>query len=240
MKLLILITGLFTWITVNAQVGIGTNTPSTNAALDVSSANKGILFPRLNDTTTVTNPTAGLMIYNKHEKSPAYHDGTKWNTMAARTAAAAALPDSITYTITGAANGFTNGVFGTISSLSTGLVNTYNFAGGGTGAGKPNFQDVAISKSLDSNSVAFIKWIAQGATNANMVIEFKMFTSGSATPKYSIKLKQPYITSYTVGAGSGGELNEQISMSGGTYGYKNWITNQSYAWDVFNNALAAY
>ena len=57
---------LFISFTLNAQVGIGTTTP--NGALDIESANNGLLIPRvaLTDLTTLTvlTPTASEMVYN--------------------------------------------------------------------------------------------------------------------------------------------------------------------------------
>ena len=58
-------------IPVNAQVGINTSTPSASSVLDITSSNKGGLFPQyditvLNSTATpIANPADGLMIYNK-------------------------------------------------------------------------------------------------------------------------------------------------------------------------------
>jgi hypothetical protein len=51
------------------NVGIGTNTPNSSAALDVSSSAKGMLIPRvaLNSTTdaaTITTPATSLLVYN--------------------------------------------------------------------------------------------------------------------------------------------------------------------------------
>lgn len=57
-------------LTVQAQVGIGTTEPDPNAALDVFSANQGILIPRvaltsLTVNTPLTSPvTAGTLVYN--------------------------------------------------------------------------------------------------------------------------------------------------------------------------------
>lgn len=54
-----------------AQVGINTNSPNASSVLDISSADKGVLFPQydlisINSTTSpVSNPKDGLMIYNK-------------------------------------------------------------------------------------------------------------------------------------------------------------------------------
>ncbi|WES97319.1 hypothetical protein P2W68_21205 [Chryseobacterium arthrosphaerae] len=58
-------------VSINAQVGINTNTPNSSSVLDINSSNKGVLFPQydltvLNSTATpVSNPADGLMIYNK-------------------------------------------------------------------------------------------------------------------------------------------------------------------------------
>lgn len=63
---------LFTNI-VYAQVGVGTNAPHASAALDMDVSNlaskKGFLLPRVNlthnkDITTITNPAAGLIVFN--------------------------------------------------------------------------------------------------------------------------------------------------------------------------------
>ncbi|MEO7312810.1 MAG: hypothetical protein ABIX01_20670 [Chitinophagaceae bacterium] len=75
----------------NAQaIGIGTSTPAASAALDVTSTNKGLLLPRLTDTSAVASPTAGLLIYNNKTKTPlstmvlpgkASPDSTSWTPM---------------------------------------------------------------------------------------------------------------------------------------------------------------
>lgn len=54
---------------VSAQIGIGTNTPSSSSVLELSSTNRGFLMPRIaltsaTDVTTVTTPAKGLMVYN--------------------------------------------------------------------------------------------------------------------------------------------------------------------------------
>jgi hypothetical protein len=73
----------------NAQVGIGTTTPEASAELDITSANRGFLMPRvaLNataDTGTITGAEAtGLMVYNTATVSDVtpgfyYWNGTQW------------------------------------------------------------------------------------------------------------------------------------------------------------------
>ena len=62
--LLSAIAGL-TFSTVHAQVGIGTATPNTTAALDIQSTTRGMLVPRMNASqrTSITTPAQGLMVY---------------------------------------------------------------------------------------------------------------------------------------------------------------------------------
>lgn len=85
----------------NAQVTsqkIGTNptTITPSAVLDIESANKGVLFPRValtatTDATTITSPAEGLTIYNTatvgtapNNVTPGYYywNGTKWTKVA--------------------------------------------------------------------------------------------------------------------------------------------------------------
>lgn len=76
-----------------AQVGIGLASPNTNAMLEVSSTNKGILLPRVALTAT-NNPSplsahvAGMSVYNTATNASVaanpvypgeyYNDGTQW------------------------------------------------------------------------------------------------------------------------------------------------------------------
>ena len=49
-----------------AQIGIGTTQPDTSAALDISSAGKGLLIPRLNLAAGLPSPAYGLMVFNNN------------------------------------------------------------------------------------------------------------------------------------------------------------------------------
>ncbi len=76
------------------QVGIGTTNPDSNAILDISSTNKGVLFPRLNKSqmdAIVDNAnnigesvTGGLTVFctdccvNRPEGSLFFYNGTDW------------------------------------------------------------------------------------------------------------------------------------------------------------------
>jgi hypothetical protein len=75
-----------------AQTGIGTTTPDASAKLDVSATNKGLLPPRVtltsgSDTTTISSPATGLLVYNTGNNVALqagyyYWNGTSWATIA--------------------------------------------------------------------------------------------------------------------------------------------------------------
>ncbi len=79
-KLLIVLSALLCFEIGTAQnVGIGTNTPNTNAALDITSSSKGMLIPRMDSVSRKNIPvTNGLMVYDTTTKCFWYHDGTRW------------------------------------------------------------------------------------------------------------------------------------------------------------------
>jgi len=71
--------------TASSQVGINTIEPDDSAILDISSNNKGVLFPRmdlgnLNEAGPVTNPTKGLTVWNTSTGSEGlyYWNGSSW------------------------------------------------------------------------------------------------------------------------------------------------------------------
>ncbi len=216
----------------NAQIGIGTATPNKNAALDITSPNKGLLLPRVTDTGVVTDPSAGLLIYNLATKSPNFHNGTNWNALS-KTSATLDL-DSITYTITGGPTGYTNGTFNCLS-VQNGILNS--------GGGVANFQDVSIAKEMDINSTAFAKGVPLGlqSGSGSFIIEILFYKKSTTTPYYSVKLTECMITSYQLGASNSGSMfQEQISIKPTKYGFKNWVNNLSFGWDVAMNKLIPY
>ena len=222
--------------TARAQVGIGTATPSPNAVLDVSSTNKGLMLPRVSDTLSVRNPSAGLMIFNRKTNSPAIHNGTRWNSLATVAAALPAGRDSVTYTISGGT--YTAGTFdaATIQMRNTNPVVVTGGAGGGQG--KALFSDVTLIKSLDSNSVAFLRALAAGT--AGSVVEFKIYTSGAAIPYFSVKLTNPRITAYSTYGRSSARIEELVDIASTVFGYKDWVSGVSFAWDTTRNASVPY
>lgn len=79
---------LFYCLVSNAQIGIGTRIPNSDAMLEVFSENKGFLLPRIALVSSVSpsplsSHVAGMIIYNVLKSSdvnPGYYfnDGSKW------------------------------------------------------------------------------------------------------------------------------------------------------------------
>ena len=95
-----------------AQVGVGTLTPDASAKLQVDSANKGFLQPRvaLNSTNkadnTISSPATGLMVYNTATAGSGetavtpgvyYNNGTAWQRVANQAEVAAATTVTTTF-----------------------------------------------------------------------------------------------------------------------------------------------
>lgn len=72
-------------VNVNGSVGIGTTSPSSKAALDVTSTTQGVLFPRMTTTqkNAITSPTEGLMVYDTVLHALCLYNGTAWVTVTA-------------------------------------------------------------------------------------------------------------------------------------------------------------
>lgn len=62
----------------SGNVGIGTTTPHASAALDITSSDKGILIPRVDNTAAVVAPASGLLVYDNSSNGFKYFDGTNW------------------------------------------------------------------------------------------------------------------------------------------------------------------
>lgn len=78
---------------INAQVGIGTLTPDPSAQLDVRSASKGFLLPRLDlsQRNNITSPAQGLIIFQT-DNTPGFYIyiNSDWQKLTAETAGVSA------------------------------------------------------------------------------------------------------------------------------------------------------
>jgi len=85
MKSIVLGVLVFCTVNLSAQVGIGTSVPDNSAMLDVTAADKGILFPRLSSTqrVAIVSPATGLHVFDSNTNSLWYFNGSVWiNTVA--------------------------------------------------------------------------------------------------------------------------------------------------------------
>jgi hypothetical protein len=213
----------------SAQVGIGTLNPSANSVLDLSSPDKGLMLPRVNDTSSVSNPSAGLMIYDINAQSPAFHNGASWNTLTGPSVMPGATAESITYSFFGP-NSFGPGVFNVLSM-------SYGGSNFGT-INNANIQDVSISKFQDIHSVNFFKEMITGSMNGG--IEFKMYAPGQTTPYYSVKLSNWKVASVQQSVASGGQILESISFTFENIGFKDWINNSGFTFNLVNKVIGPY
>lgn len=64
-----------TW---SQSVGIGTSTPHASAILDINSTNKGMIFPRVSDTSAISNPAKGLVVFSLAGNRLWVFNGNNW------------------------------------------------------------------------------------------------------------------------------------------------------------------
>ncbi|WP_223558856.1 hypothetical protein [Chryseobacterium lathyri] len=162
-----------------AQVGINTSTPNPDAALDIVSANKGLLPPRLALVSTVSPAplsvhVAGMVAYNTatvNDVIPAlyYDDGTRWvlaKNSGITTNALSSTGNTITSTVNGVAASTT--AVNTVSNTSSGnvLSTTVN---GVTGATVPIINTNALSLS-GSSLTSTVNGIASNTVNLGPAI----------------------------------------------------------------------
>ena len=80
-KLLISVLSILFAFSIQAQVGIGTETPESSSMLDISSTSKGILVPRMteNQKNAISTPAQGLLVFQTNGTVGFYsYDGSSW------------------------------------------------------------------------------------------------------------------------------------------------------------------
>jgi type VI protein secretion system component Hcp len=236
-KLYYLMIAMALMISAKAQVGIGTTAPNSNAVLDIFSPSKGVLIPRIVDTGTVTSPLEGMIIYNKHTKTPYYHDGKQWLSLGGRLPSTmTSNTDRITYQVT--APGF-SGAEEDVYSLSHGVSSPVSIGIGGTTVGTASLSSFNFMKKFDINSKSMKLASIQGTKLTS--IEFKVYASGSLVPYLSYRYKNAYVESYQLSGSAGGDvLVESVSIAFENYGFKDWVNNLEFGYNVATKTLTAY
>jgi hypothetical protein len=142
--------------------------------------------------------------------------------------------DRITYTISGA--GF-SGVEETALLIKPGT-NSNASSGLGGITFNPTF-NFYFTKEPDINSNSFN--LAADAGTILSSIEFKINAAGAVTPYMSYQLKNIVLTGFkTTGAAFGGPVLETLSLMFLNYGFKDWVNNVSFGYNVQNRTLTAY
>ena len=79
---------IFCFVTSFAQIGVGTNSPSKSAVLDLTSTTKGLLTPRMTtlQRNAIASPALGLLVYNTDAASFNTYNGSTlgWQDFTAR------------------------------------------------------------------------------------------------------------------------------------------------------------
>lgn len=65
---------------VEGTLGLGTSTPDLNTILDMGSAGKGVVMPKLTraQRLALPNPTKGLLVFDADSNTLFFHNGTSW------------------------------------------------------------------------------------------------------------------------------------------------------------------
>lgn len=231
-KFILCIAAIVYFIAADAQVGIGTNSPNTNAILDISSANKAVIFPRLVDTSNVANPIEGMMIYNKHTKAPFFHDGNKWLSLGARLPSVQPTAGAvIKYLVT--APGFS----ATEEEANSGQVGA-GFGVSFNATSPSSASEFVFTKQLDINSKAFnLATLVSGGPYTS--IEFKFYALDASVPYLSYRFKNVYFSGYSVSSG-GDRPSESISVFYENYGFKDWVNNLEFGYNVNTHIVTSY
>ena len=116
-----------------SQLSLGTSTPDSAAILEVAAADKGLLVPMISDTTLITSPVDGMMVFHESPLNKyLYYLAGKWMVMTPEAAEAGQSSVTITGTLTVdniIADGYANNAL-----FPTGSIIMWY----GTAAGKPD------------------------------------------------------------------------------------------------------
>ena len=102
--------------------------------------------------------------------------------------------------------------------------------GGGGGAGKASFQDLSITKYVDTTSPVLIRHVATGAHAAGAMLT----VAPKSGPVVTYRLEQVLVTSLSTG-GSGGEdqLTENLSLNFAGFEYS--VGGATFSFDIAAN-----
>jgi hypothetical protein len=193
---------------IQGQLGIGTPTPNSSAALDITSTTQGMLIPRM--STRPSSPAAGLQIFNTSNNCIEIYVGTTWQSVMCGCTAAPSAPSSITGAYTALCKTvFTPTVYSyTVPSVTGATSYTW------TVTGDPS----AIIAGQGTNSVS-ITYSGTTGTAISCTASNACGTSSAVSQGISFtSLSTPTATAATL-TSTGTTVNANWSTSAGANGY---------------------
>jgi hypothetical protein len=108
---------------ISGAVGIGTNSPGSGAMVDMTSANSGLLIPRvpltsITDIITINNPAQYMMVFNTTTQCLEWFIGTAWQIIQCLGGSSCAGAPPSPASISGLVTGLCTGASGVIYSIS--------------------------------------------------------------------------------------------------------------------------
>jgi len=174
MRKIPLLAFLLLTITANSQVGIGTNMPDISAALEIKSAAKGLLVPRLSaaQISMINSPATALLVYQTDGDAGYYYNSGNnilpvWTKLTTGFAASNYIANSTSQQSSSNFNISGNGVIG--GKLTTGAVTYPNTDGTNgyvlttNGSGVASFAAIPASTSYIANGTS-----QQSSSNFNI------------------------------------------------------------------------
>jgi type VI protein secretion system component Hcp len=221
------------------NVGIGTGNPNSSAILDLTSTSKGLLLPRVADTSNVSTPAEGLVVYNRADKAPNYFDGNRWNNVADARNNFVPVEGFIKYTISGITS--IGGM-----AVQTGLLDAVDYNNAFRAPRNPTgpnqlkgIDSVVLEKEFDGNSIVLKRALLAG--NIIPTIEIHQFLPGATTPFYSVKLTSARILeqSFYISEKTG-RLTEKYGIVISTIGFRDLVSGKSFSYNISTNSFGTY
>ncbi len=185
-----------------AQVGIGANTPE--AALDVSSSNSGVLFPRVSSASDVTNPVNSMVVYDNSQQDFFQYSSTSnsWVKFGLKTSTLNGSTTTLYFTAKGTYNHILDFCFTPLSSATNNGYIKNNFCGRFMINKRPNSSAsiVRIIYLLDGNGNNITP-----STQTSTTVEWVSI----ANQRHTITVNDTSAT-YTRGAAMSGRLHYKV------------------------------